>query len=825
MGTMNNNPLPAKSAAKRPAFLGSLSLRTKLILGNMVIIALAIVGTGYYVYSRTNQANTYLTDQLEKNVLQQAQTGLTSISTARATELNNFFILMSRDITTIATTASNLLTDESTLNNVSYWNAFLALQRLPNGSWDNLNSEISSVFVPAKVDLIPDLVVELDTIKQLDLTVPTILKQNPDTVAIYFGGRSGETIYYPNIDLAAVVPPDFDVTSRPWFLNASPAQNPQRNSVWSDPYLDAALHGLIVTTSAPVFDSGGNFRGVTAMDIQLNRITELVSNIQVGKTGYAILIDKNKRLIAMPAAGYKDLGLTPETIPLGEILDPAKLSGIPATLFSVFDKTASGKSGIDTLSFGGVERFVSYDPIPAIGYGLVIIAPSNELLANAIAVKQQIAQETASTLTRSLVLVVAILVVALIATLMIGNSLTSPLISLTKTAEAITEGNLSAEAGIRSRDEVGKLAKAINTMTSSMRSMIQSLEQQVEDRTNDLLRKTLSLQSAALVAHDVAETQDLKTLLTRTVDMITNRFGFYHVGIFLLDDSGEHAVLQAASSEGGQRMLARGHKLVVGLQGIVGTSAYQNRSQVVMDVENDPNYYHNPDLPLTRSEAAIPLKARGNVLGILDIQSTEPSAFHQDDIDVLQTMADQIGLAIQNARLFTESQDAIQRLEMSTSENIRQVWRERVRLNKHSYRYTSMGLTSATQPGNMPTNADIASDRLNIPITLRGQTLGTIVLHRKTEKAWSETDRSLAMEIASQVGLALENARLLDEAQRRAAQEQSLSKLTANLGISLDPETILQTAIRELHQLPNVAEVSAYISSPQPSKDESSKSS
>ncbi len=232
-----------------------------------------------------------------------------------------------------------------------------------------------------------------------------------------------------------------------------------------------------------------------------------------------------------------------------------------------------------------------------------------------------------------------------------------------------------------------------------------------------------------------------------------------------------------------------------------------------------------PTCRLTRSEAAIPLKARGNVLGILDIQSTEPSAFHQDDIDVLQTMADQIGLAIQNARLFTESQDAIQRLEMSTSENIRQVWRERVRLNKHSYRYTSMGLTSATQPGNMPTNADIASDRLNIPITLRGQTLGTIVLHRKTEKAWSETDRSLAMEIASQVGLALENARLLDEAQRRAAQEQSLSKLTANLGISLDPETILQTAIRELHQLPNVAEVSAYISSPQPSKDESSKSS
>ena len=822
MENMDKKPLPDKSFAKRTALLSSLSLRTKLILGNMLIIVLAIVGTGYYVYSRTNEANTYLTGQLDKNVLQQAQDSLTNVSAARASDLNNFFVLMSRDIATVGTTSSNLLSHETVLNNVSYWNAFLSLGRLPNGSWDNSNSEASSVFIPAKANLNPDLVVELDTIKQLDLTVPNILKQNPDTVAIYFGGKSGETIYYPNIDLASIVPPDFDVTGRTWYLNASPDKNPDKKSVWSNPYLDAALHGLIVTTSAPVFDSSGSFRGVTAMDIQLNRITELVANIQVGKTGYAILVDKNKRLIAMPAAGYKDLGVSADTVPLGEVLDPAKLTSIPTALFKVFDKIASGQNGIDTLSFGGTERFVSYVPIPEVGYGLVVIAPSNELLANAIAVRQQISQETASTFTRSLLLVVAILVVALIATLLIGNSLTSPLIALTKTAELITGGNLAAEAGVRGQDEVGALAKAINSMTSSMRNMIQSLEQQVEDRTNDLLRKTLSLQSAALVAHDAAETQDLKTLLTRTVEMITNRFGFYHVGIFLLDDSGENAVLQAASSEGGQRMLARGHKLVVGLQGIVGTSAYQNRSQVVMDVETDPNYYRNPDLPLTRSEAAIPLKARGNVVGILDIQSIEPAAFHQDDIDVLQTLADQIGLAIQNARLNTESQDAIQRLEIISAENVRSVWRERVRSNKRSYRYTSMGLTSATQPGNMPSSTDAASDRLNVPITLRGQILGTIVLQRKAEKAWSETDRSLANEIASQVALALENARLLDEAQRRAAQEQSLSKLSVNMGLSLDPDTILQTAIRELHQLPNVSEVSAFLSSPQPLNDKSS---
>jgi GAF domain-containing protein/HAMP domain-containing protein len=820
---MNNQPSSNRTAEKNNRLLGSLSLRAKLILANMLIIVMAVVGTGYYVYTRVNQANTYLANQLDKNVLQQAQEKLNNTSASQATELNNFFVLMGRDITTIGTTASNLLSHGTTLNNPSYWDAPTALRRLSNGSWDNSKTELSSVFIPAKLDLTPDLVEELNTIKLLDLTAPTILKQNPDTVAIYFGGKSGDTIYYPNIDLASVVPPDFDVTSRPWYVNASPAQNPGKNSVWSDPYLDAALHGLVVTTSVPVVDSRGNFRGVAAMDIQLNRISALVSNIKVGKTGYAFLIDKDKRLIAMPEAGYNDLGFTSKTVPLGAILDPNKLTTIPAGLFNVFSNTASGKNGINTLTIGGVERFVAYDPIPEVNYGLVIIVPSNELLADAIIAKQQIAQETASTYSRSLLLVILILVIALILTLLIGNSLTSPLRTLTKTAEKITQGDLTAEARIQGQDEIGKLALAINMMTSSIRSTIQSLEDKVEERTSDLVRKSLRLQGAAQIAHDATELQDINTLIKRTVDLISNRFGFYHTGIFLLDESGEHAVLMAASSEGGQKMLARGHQLEVGIQGIVGAAAYQNQVRIVMDVNEDKHYYKNPDLPLTRSEAAIPLTARGKVIGILDIQSTEISAFQQDDVEVLQTLADQIGLAIQNARLITESKDAFQRLESTSVENIRRAWRERVHSNQHSFRYTSTGLTSVTQVGNMPTGSEDASNRLNIPITLHGEPLGMIVLQRTEENAWSETERSLAVEIAGQVGLALENARLLDEAQRRAAQEKSLSELAAELSRSLDPDILLQTALRELHQLPNVSGVSVYLApSEKPAPDDAS---
>ena len=387
-----------------------------------------------------------------------------------------------------------------------------------------------------------------------------------------------------------------------------------------------------------------------------------------------------------------------------------------------------------------------------------------------------------------------------------------PIQEMMRTMDGLQTGDLSHRAVIITSDETSQLTISLNQLLDQLQASQSGLEKQIEERTKDLARKASYLQAAAWVAHEAATLQEINLLLKRTAELISSRFGFYHTGIFLLDDSGTHAVLQAASSEGGQRMLARGHKLAVGYQGIVGSAVYQNRSQVVMDVENEKTFFHNPDLPLTRSEAAILLKARGKILGVLDIQSTEPFAFNRDDIDLLQAMADQIGLAIQNVRLITESQEALQRLEISTVENIRRVWRERVRGNNRTYRYASFGLTGAVQLGNVSGTGNTDLNRMNIPITLRGQQLGTIVMHRSAENLWNDSDRSLAIEIASQVGLALENARLLDEAQRHAEAEQSLSELTAKLSASLDPQTILRTIVKELHQLPNVEEVSVLVS-------------
>ncbi|NIV28909.1 MAG: response regulator [Anaerolineae bacterium] len=175
-------------------------------------------------------------------------------------------------------------------------------------------------------------------------------------------------------------------------------------------------------------------------------------------------------------------------------------------------------------------------------------------------------------------------------------------------------------------------------------------------------RRATQLAAAAEVARDTTAILDVNQLLDETVHLISGQFDFYHAGVFLVDDAGEYAVLRAASSGGGQRMLKRGHKLAVGEVGIVGHVAARGEPRVALDVGEDAFHFANPELPRTRSEMALPLTSRGRVIGVLDVQSTEATAFTQEDVTTLQTMADQLATAIENARLFGEIRSTAERL-------------------------------------------------------------------------------------------------------------------------------------------------------------------
>jgi GAF domain-containing protein len=416
---------------------------------------------------------------------------------------------------------------------------------------------------------------------------------------------------------------------------------------------------------------------------------------------------------------------------------------------------------------------------------------------------------------QALILGVMVLILGLTLGGMLTRSISWPVQEIIKTLERVRSGDLTNRAKIITSDETSHLTYQLNQLLDQLQISHINLERQVEERTSDLKQRTTQLQAATRISQDTSTARDLQTLLSRTVHLISDYYGFYHTGIYLTDTTGEYVVLHAASSEGGKKMISRGYKLEIGQRGVVAVAAYENRLHLIMDSSLEATYQENPDLPKTQSQIAIPLAPRGNVIGVLDIQSIDQHAFSSDDMELLRTLADQIALAILNVQLIEENRLALNQMETVLSENARRAWSEHGREQNRAYRYTPTGLTVVHSSEAEKVTSEYNTLQLAIPIALRGQAIGNIELLRKGENPWSEADRSLAAEVANQIGLALENSRLLHNAQQRALHEQSLSDLTARLGLSVDTDALLQTAVRELHQLPNVTEVSIFLTPPE----------
>lgn len=354
------------------------------------------------------------------------------------------------------------------------------------------------------------------------------------------------------------------------------------------------------------------------------------------------------------------------------------------------------------------------------------------------------------------------------------------------------------------KSEFKTVTSRFQTAVSLLTTERAELEKRVEERTLGLRQKTDQLRAAAYIARQAAELDNLDALLKAIVNLITDQFGFYHAGIFLMNESGSEVILVAASSEGGRRMVEKGHSLKVGVEGIVGYAAYQKKPRIALDTGADPVFFNNPDLPHTRSEAAIPMIIHERVIGVLDIQSSQPAAFSADDMDVLETLASQAAVAIEKMRLLEEAQTALYQIEALNTARTRETWEQRARQGELAYTYTPLGIRAGGKLEN-------EENLLKIPITLRGQKIGVISIARKDNSPWSQFDKEMVQEVAYQTGLALENMRLIEEATQRSQQEQTVSELALRFSQVMDVDALLQTAARELGQLPDVLEASVFV--------------
>lgn len=358
------------------------------------------------------------------------------------------------------------------------------------------------------------------------------------------------------------------------------------------------------------------------------------------------------------------------------------------------------------------------------------------------------------------------------------------------------------------RDRLAELQK----INQELRDIQEGLETRVKERTAELemsnqkaQRRANQLQAVTNISRAISTIQDLEKLLPAITQAISRGFDIYHVGIFLLDKRGEYAELRAANSEGGQRMLARHHRLRVGEEGIIGYVTKYGRARIALDVGEDAVFFNNPDLPNTHSEIGLPLIIGGNVIGALDVQSEQPNAFSPEDINALAALANQVSIAIQNADLFSQVQKSAEEIERAYREFVRQEWQKITpTIENLGYVFTPKGTVPLTETPSSSKESGI----FTVPVTLRGETIGELGIRtRENTDRLNPDEIAILRATADRVALALENARLFRDAQMRAATERAISEMSARIATSVDMDAILQSAVQELGQLVDNSEV------------------
>ena len=400
-------------------------------------------------------------------------------------------------------------------------------------------------------------------------------------------------------------------------------------------------------------------------------------------------------------------------------------------------------------------------------------------------------------------------------------------ISTTSLRDAISRASQSEESLRISNQNLQELNQNLETRVASRTAELELANQRNEKRAGQF-------EAIAQVARATATNQNLETLLPGLVSLISRQFGFYHAGIFLLDENREYAVLRAANSDGGKRMLARGHKLGIGQSGIVGFVSATGKPRITLEVGDDAAFFNNPDLPNTHSEMAVPLRVADEVIGVLDVQSITSNAFREEDIEVVSTLADQVAIAIHNAQSYEITQRLLAEAQRASGSVLADAWRV-LQAEEEAvigYRVAENKLTLLNRPlSSPPINRAIASKQivkedgdgatLAVPIRLHDRVIGVMDIRVPTAHEWESDEVDIAQAVAERLSLALESSLLLKSTRRRAEIERITADISGKIGATAQFDSILRTAAEELSRVLGGSEVLVQLHSEALEEDES----
>ncbi len=384
---------------------------------------------------------------------------------------------------------------------------------------------------------------------------------------------------------------------------------------------------------------------------------------------------------------------------------------------------------------------------------------------------------------------------------------------------------------IASQDEIGQLGVAFNRLIERARTWTDNLEQRMAARVADSERRAMQLNAVAGIVQIVNTASDLDSLLPQVVSLLAKRFNFYHVGLFLLDDAGEWATLRAATGAVGRQRLARGYRVAVGLGSTVGYVAEWGIARIASSAEAEGLILPNSDLPAMRSEIALPLRVRIKVVGVLDLCSTLPDAFNDEESAALQVLADQVALAISNVQLLRQAQAHLDAERRAYGESSYQAWKELLPTRSDlSYVSDRQGVTSgatswepqmeqALSAGEV-VSGGVGESALAIPIKVRGYTIGVVDAQKAGQTgSWTKEETVLMQSLIEQLGTAIESARLYQDTQRRATRERTIAEVTGQIRASLELEDVLHAAASEIREAMGLERIVVRLAVPETPKN------
>jgi GAF domain-containing protein len=372
---------------------------------------------------------------------------------------------------------------------------------------------------------------------------------------------------------------------------------------------------------------------------------------------------------------------------------------------------------------------------------------------------------------------------------------------------------------------VRNLSRALRQQRERSREvelLSQNLEQQVAERTEDLKERSTLLEAAATVARQTAAIRRVGQLLKTTAGLVARQFDCHHVGIFLTDDTEEYAVLRAASSEAGNEMVNQGYRVPLTDESHPVSRIAVGQPWMILESGAGPMFVDHPDLSDSQSRILLPLQVRDRVLGVLDLHSTDPSAFSEAHVTTLRTMSDQVTLAIENARLLEESQHTLRELQVAHGEFTRATW-DRMEVAP-TFVYDQVEVSPTDGSEHVTIDEALRTGRLikkeegtatlAAPLRLGDQVIGAIALEERDERLWTNEEIEVIQAVSEQVALALQSARLYSESQQRAVEQRGLARIAALASSTLEIDELLDQLMEEAKRLVNAESCALLLEDP-----------